>query len=238
MRLRRASASWVAPEPECGFVVRCVDPPTHVPDIPGWRLAQGNAEPRATPPGSEERSDIDERFQKSQVEAILELTRRELPIGPSIQAGMELADAIAMQTRGVIIDPLSQRLVLPGEWQVEARMYAIDPREHVTVHYVEESTGLWVHTHGLAKFGRPELELFDLPTDAGKLAWACVMDVSGYVIDGPVVAPGNTLGNPKVPLKALEGSREADHWDERSVLELRGAGGPTIEAVRASLGLT
>jgi len=204
-----------------------------VPDIPGWRLAQGDAEPQPTPPGSEERPYIGERFQNARVEAILELTRRDSPIGPSIQVGMELADAIATQTGGVIIDWLSQRLVLPGEWQVEERVYAIDPREHVIVHYVEDSTGLWVHTHGLAKFGRPELELFDLPTDAGDLAYALVMDLSGYVIDGPVVAPGNTLGNPKVPLRALEGSREADHWDKRSVIELRGAGGPTAEAMRA-----
>ncbi len=238
--MRLGAAPWAAPEPECDFLVRCVDPPIEFPAIPGWRLIQVDAEPRATPPSlqPEERPEIGERFQNARVETILELTRRDLPIGPSIQAGMELADAIAKQTRGVIIDPLSQRLVLPGEWQVEEHMYDIDPREHVTVHYVEEATGLWVHTHGLAKFGRPELELFDLPTDAGKLAWACVMDLSGYVIDGPVLAPGNTLGNPNVPLKAVEGSREADHWDGRSVIELRGADGPTIEAVRARLAST
>src|SRR5262245_31167937 len=107
MRLRRASTSWAAPEPECGFVVRCVDPPIDVPDIPGWRLTQGDAEPRATPPSlePEERPEIDERFQNARIEAILELARRDLPIGPSIQVGMELADAIATQTRGVIIDP-------------------------------------------------------------------------------------------------------------------------------------
>ena len=231
MRLRRVS--WAAPEPECGFIIRCVDPPTHVRDIDGWRLAQSDATDSAIPSAPEERPDVNERWENARVQAILELTRREAPIGAFIQAGMELADAIAMQGRGVIMDPFAQRVVLPGEWQVEERAYTVDPREHVAVHFVEDSTGLWVHTHGLAKFGRPEFELFDLPAEAADLAYALVMDLSGYVIDGPVVAPGSTLGDPTVPLKALEGSREAGHWEKRSVLELRGGDRPTVEAIRA-----
>ena len=149
---------------------------------------------------------------------------------------MELADAIAVQTGGVILDPLAQRLVLSGEWRVEVKQYAIDPREHVNVQLVEEPNGLWVHTHGLAKFGRSEFELFDLPAESTDLAYALVMDTGGYVIDGPIIAPGNSLGDASIPLRAFQGSREADHWEKRSVIELRAEGASTAEALRAWAG--
>jgi hypothetical protein len=221
------------------LIVRCVDRPTNVRDIDDWLIAEREAPELEPPPTGREHSEADERFLNARVEAILELSRREPPIGPSIQTGMELADAIAAHARGVILDPTAQRVVLPGEWRVEDRRYAVDPREHVTVHeVVDDPAGIWMHTHGLAKFGRPELEMFDLPAETSELAYALLMDTSGYVIDGPIVAPGNTLGDTARPLAALEGSRETDHWENRSVIELRGDGGSTAEALEAWAGLT
>ena len=234
MRLRRRS--WEPPDPECRFIIRCVDRPTNVREIEGWHLAAREAARLAPPPTGQQRAEVDARFANAQIETILELSRRESPIGPSVQEGMELADAIAAQARGVVVDPLAHRLVLPGEWRVEDPQYALDPREHVTVHVVAEPSGIWVHTHGLAKFGRPEFELFGLPDETSDLGYALLMDTAGYVIDGPVVAPGNTLGDPASPLTAFEGSREPEHWETRSVIELRADGASTAEALRAWAG--
>lgn len=40
------------------------------------------------------------------------------------------------------------------------------------------------------------------------------------MLTGALVAPGETVGDPSVPLKARVGGREREHWEGTSVLEL------------------
>jgi hypothetical protein len=41
-----------------------------------------------------------------------------------------------------------------------------------------------------------------------------------YVLSGALVSPGETLGDPAVPLHARLGERERDHWEDIPTLEL------------------
>jgi nucleoid-associated protein YgaU len=214
------------------FVVRCEGDASSLPEAAGWQVAAEGSEPTSAPAG-EKNTEAGRRFAAATVAVTFVMSPEASPVGPAVLAGMELADRLAGETEGVIIDPLAVRLVLPGEWRVETRLYEIEPREHVTVHLVDEGDTLWVHTHGLVKFGRPELELYGVPKDLSEVAYAFVMDTGGYVIDGPVIAPGNTLGDPSAPLSAREGTREREHWQGTTVVELHGRAGSPADGLRA-----
>ena len=232
MRFRKRAA-WEPPPPICVLMVRCLDVPSDTESPDGWRIVTVDEPSRNVLPG-EHGEEANERLINASAELVLELLRRDEPVGPAIESGMACADSLATQWRGVIVDPIAQRVVMPGDWQVADKVYDMDPREHVAIHTVAASSGLWVHTHGLAKFGRPELEVFDIPEELATAALALVLDTSAYVIDGPVISPGNTLGPADKPLRAFEGTREADHWDGVPVIELRGVGASMAETLRAS----
>jgi hypothetical protein len=220
-------------QPTCSFVIRCVgEVPATTESAPPWTVVVQDPEPD-DPPEPYAASEAGRRWRGATSEIVLTLEPSDLDPAGLVTIGMELADALAAHAEGVILDPVAQRLVLPGEWRVEERLYEVDPKEHVTVHVVEDGPALWVHTHGLLKFARPELELFEVPADLSDLAYAFLMDVGGYTIAGPVIADGHTLGSPDVPLRAHDGTREREHWAEAPVLELRGDTAPTADALRA-----
>jgi hypothetical protein len=218
---------------QCGLIVRSLDamPTRDGPD--GWRITVSETPRRNVLPGENSVQAI-ERMTTARSELILELLPRPEPVGPTIQSGMVFADSLAAESRGVILDFYGQRVLMPGSWQVDDKQYDIDPREHVTIHVVAEPSGLWVHTHGLVKFGRPEFELFDLPPELERLAQAFLLDTSAYVIDGPVIGPGSTVGSVQAPLRGAEGTREREnHWDPVPVVEFRGEKVSTADALRA-----
>lgn len=217
---------------QCALIVRSLDPLPAQHSLDGWRITVPDQPHRSVLPG-EHSAEAVERMTTARSELILELLPRREPVGPTIQKGMAFADSLAAELRGVILDFFAQRVVMPGARQVQDKQYDIDPREHLSIHVVAEPSGLWVHTHGLVKFGRPEFELFDLPADLERAAHAFVLDTSGYVIDGPVIAPGNTLGAIDAALRVFEGTRGRDHWEAYPVVELRGDGVSTAEALRA-----
>lgn len=213
------------------LVVCCIEEPPGVGAVPPWEIAVGSA-PAHPPLFGEEDTERGRRLTQARSAVTLVLRQRGA-VARSVLAGMEIADGIAEHAEGVILDAVAERLVLPGEWRVDDRRHEIDAREHVAVHVVEDGEALWIHTHGLLKFGRPELELFGVPYDLQQVVSAYVVDTGGDTIDGPVVAPGHRLGELGHALRARAGSREAEHWNGRSVLELYGARGTTADAVRA-----
>jgi hypothetical protein len=217
-------------EPSCVFVVRCVrDVPAMTDSVEPWQITVGPAEAGPTPPLTE--PEAERRWREAASEVVLELGRSDKPVGPNIAVGMNLADAIAEAAEGVIADPVAQRLVLPGEWRAKEKLPGFDPSEHLTLHVVEDGEAFWVHTHGLLKFGRAELELFDVPRDRHDEAVTLLLGIAAYAIDGPALLPGHTVGALDARLRAYRGTRERDHWQDTPVLELRGDGVATGEAL-------
>lgn len=137
----------------------------------------------------------------------------------------ELADALARDGSGVVRDVDAQRVFLPGTWRVAASLGELDPRLHVTVHVVADEDTAWIHTHGLAKFGRPEVEVYGVPEDLREPVGVVMLDIAAYVIDGAVIKRGQKLGHRDSPVRVLAGTRNRDHWGDTPVLELAGEEG-------------
>ena len=130
-----------------------------------------------------------------------------------------LAQRMAALGDGIVMDTAAFRYFGPAGWAVDDPIGEFDAREHVHLHIGEESR--WFHTHGLIKFGRPEMEIYDVPPEMDQAAWAMMFDLSQYIITTALVEPGQTCGDPNQPFYAREGTKnQKDHWEGISVLEL------------------
>ncbi len=78
--------------------------------------------------------------------------------GMPAAAEYHFADRIATLTDGVISDKEALRYTFPGMWRVPGAVSPVDSREHIVIHLEAMETGIWAHTHGLVKFGRPEMD--------------------------------------------------------------------------------
>jgi hypothetical protein len=130
-----------------------------------------------------------------------------------------LAQRMAALGDGIVMDTAAYRFFGPAGWPVEEPNAEFDAREHVHVHI--EADSRWFHTHGLIKFGRPEMEIYDVPPELDETAWAMLFDLSQYVITSALIEPGQTCGIPDQPFYAREGTKnQKGHWEGVPVLEL------------------
>ena len=87
-----------------------------------------------------------------------------------------------------VFDAVALRWWSPAEWRETIFEPATaEPIEHVVLLASEEDDGFWLHSHGLAKFGRPDLSAHglsgdDLETYAGLFESLVTMLASGAVI--------------------------------------------------------
>ena len=134
-----------------------------------------------------------------------------------------LAKRLASASDGVVMDTCAYRFFGPSGWPVENPVPDFDAREHVHVH-VETGGGAdarWVHTHGLIKFGRPEMEIYEVPPEMDGVAYTMLLDIAQYTITSALIAPGQTCGDPKQPFFVCEGKKNRrGHWEAVPVLEL------------------
>jgi hypothetical protein len=110
---------------------------------------------------------------------------------PALDWLVRVVRAVAERCDGVVMDPLAQRCAGPREL---ARIQPGDALAHVTIH--NEPWGVesrWLHTHGLQKFGRPELELIEVPLSLVDEAVALLRDVSASLAGGARLAPGDEI---------------------------------------------
>jgi len=171
--------------------------------------------------------ELADRFEQARYDVTISLLQPDEPIAPAVLELTRLADRLAELGQGCVHDPAAQRFFGPGTWRIPEPLAEVDIREHVTVHAVgaERPEGGWIHTHGLVKFGRPEFEVYDVPEDMTSGTAAALNDLGEYVITGAFVAPGETVGDPSVPLRTRVGDRDPEHWGGIPVLELFDEGG-------------
>jgi hypothetical protein len=129
-----------------------------------------------------------------------------------------IAQRLATLADGVVMDTCAYRFFGPDGWPVEDPNPEFDVREHVHIHMESESN--WFHTHGLIKFGRPELEIYDVPPDLQTTALGLLLDTAQYVITATMIEPKQTCGDPSHPFYAREGTKNREeHWNDIPVLE-------------------
>lgn len=109
--------------------------------------------------------------------------------------GLKTAESLAKACGGVIRD-VQTGLVFKHE---DARRVLKSPSfsisDHVLVHALREADdrGLWMHTHGMAKFGRPDVEARNVPLAFQPLASFGLLTLADYLSQGSVVRPGETM---------------------------------------------
>ena len=115
----------------------------------------------------------------------------------------------------------AQRFFAGETWRAEQYTEGFDPPSHISLHtHPAAPKGLWLHTHGLIKFGRAELEMRAVPPELLKDAIHTVLNFASYVVEEREIRPGNTVGNPDAPLIARVSYPDPDHWEGAAVLEL------------------
>jgi hypothetical protein len=95
-------------------------------------------------------------------------------------------------TEGVAVDPAAQRAY--GRMQLAQMAAATEPTAQVAVH-VEPwgADGLWLHTHGLQKFARPELELLGVPRAFESEGWTLLLELAENLARGIRLSAGQEV---------------------------------------------
>jgi hypothetical protein len=160
-----------------------------------------------------------EKFNHPAWRVILEMITPGNDVRETVIFATRLAQRLAALGDGVVMDTRAYRFFGPQGWPVEGPIPEFDAREHVHIHL--ESDTRWLHTHGLIKFGRPEMEIYDVPQELQGAAFAMLLDVAQYVITSRPIKPGETCGDTKQPFYAREGVKNPEgHWEDVPVLEL------------------
>jgi len=95
-----------------------------------------------------------------------------------------LVDRFRSVTEGVVQDVISHTLWGEAEWKKNSRgMSARRLDFHINCEGVEESNGLWIHTHGMQKFCLPELELEAVPPELAVEASRLVFMIAQSLLD-------------------------------------------------------
>lgn len=118
--------------------------------------------------------------------------------------------ALVSLTEGAVVDPQAQTSW--GGELLEAALGA-GPRAHLTVH--SEAWGAderWLHTHGLRKFARPELDLAGIPVALEPEAQALLLDVADTLALGGELSAGQEVSLDELgSLIALPATPDAEH---------------------------
>jgi hypothetical protein len=93
------------------------------------------------------------------------------------------------------------------------RRARLDPLREIVLHHICEGPSKgWLHTHGLAAHGKPELEIRDVPLFLGKLACRLLNELADYMLNDatrPVVA-GERIQWGRCSIQVLEARPDPD----------------------------
>lgn len=110
---------------------------------------------------------------------------------PALAWGMVVLRTVLDLTQGVAVDPTTQRCYSRAE---VTRLLTDDPLAHIAIHTeVWDADSVWLHTHGLQKFGRPELDLVAVPHALDTEGDAFIREVAYSLAHGTVLAPGQEI---------------------------------------------
>lgn len=161
--------------------------------------------------------------------AFLTLKKPSGDIHKSVKFQSDLAERLASMTDGFVFDLDACRKYVPGQEGAGGELAQVDGLRYVSYHSQPLSTSrLWLHSHGLIKFGRPELEILDVPPDRRTDASMVLFYLSQGVLDGSVLKPGDSVGPAAWPFNVQRGRNPGNHYDV-PVLEVCWPGAPRPE---------
>ncbi|MCC6404237.1 MAG: hypothetical protein IT207_09540 [Fimbriimonadaceae bacterium] len=139
---------------------------------------------------------------------------------PEVYAALDfwlaIAHRLAALTEGIVSDPMAHSYVLPGDRRgrpVGAEVWA---RELVGIHTSEGH----VHTLGLRKFVRPELEVTGIPAESTGAVGSLLLGVAQACLEGTRLSPGDSLEAGEGTVRIAEGGLDRAYWKCQTVLEI------------------
>ncbi len=98
---------------------------------------------------------------------------------------IRIVEAIREITGGLVQDALSHTLWGTGEWKRRVVDSPLDDvvESHVGFEVLEEGTGVWIHSHGMQKFGIPEIEMECIPPELAAPGLSMMIMVAETLIE-------------------------------------------------------
>ena len=122
-------------------------------------------------------------------------------------------------TDGVAVDPACQRCL--GRAAL-AQFQGADAAAHVVIHNeFQGGEDRWIHTHGLQKFGRPELEFIAVPQALEGEALAFLREIAANFARGVTLVSGQEIHDDEAgALLAVGSNQDTDHQAPHGRLRL------------------
>lgn len=122
----------------------------------------------------------------------------------------KLVDSFLRHAGGIGVDIETGLAVQGGDWRNEGPQ-SFDIAKHVVIHAEETAPEtFWMHTHGLCKFLRPELEVYDIPARLVEGVWARLMEAAAEAATGALVREGELVGDAVQPLFVRHGRKRGE----------------------------
>jgi len=140
-------------------------------------------------------------------------------IVPALDWMMQALRFFADMTGGVAVDPACQRCLGRAEL---GQFRGGSAAGHVVIHNEFQSgEDRWVHTHGLQKFSRPELEFIAVPQALEAEAQAFLRAMAANFAHGTTLASGQEIHDEEAgALLAVGSNQDMDHQAPQSRLRL------------------
>ena len=101
-----------------------------------------------------------------------------------MQDTIGIVQALAEQGAAAILDLQTFSLFSADEWNDTYFAREFDPYAHADILVSETDNGVWLHTRGMRKFGRPDISLENVPTDCSETALQLVNQMIYYAVMG------------------------------------------------------
>ena len=132
----------------------------------------------------------------------------------------KLVDSFVRHGQGIGVDMETGRAIAGGDWRNEGPQ-SFEVSKHVQIHAQEQEPGrFWLHTHGLCKFLRPEIEVYDIPLALLDLARRELLLAADEAARGAIVREGDLVGTLSQPLLVRRGRKRPED-DGQHNLRLR-----------------
>lgn len=136
---------------------------------------------------------------------------------PALDFWLDVAHRLAFLTDGVVADPIAQSYRLPGTRPPRPPGQPVLAAEHVSV--IVRGGG-HLHTAGLRKFGRPEIEATGVPEAATGAVSAALASLAQACLQGARPSPGERMGVGDGLLRVADGGLDRAYWAGAYVLEI------------------
>ncbi len=150
-----------------------------------------------------------------------------------------LMDVLLNLTDGVVIDPAAQCCRGRAEWEKCAGPFDIS--RHVALHITEwDNETRWVHSHGMEKFARPDLELVEVPPSLVREAILLINQIAALLAKGTELRSGQILHlGPIGEAQLISSTSPADHqspFGRLRLIEVAQEGSPASNRATTLLG--